>query len=395
MKLFDFCCPTKSKKTIDYISKWIDETDIELKQIHTDLSRLITNMNGIVAEDLAPIFDEYARNYDYSSVIPELNELSAVLETKATVPSGSVNIGDIVVFGANKSLVDSGTKLSDISGGGGTSIHSEGTGTAVNARASVFTDIDSDPGSANGGVIGLTVTDVNNQTKSCEIDVSNFDNLTKALSGGYANKDHSHSYIHDRLAQVTAEREGDQGEEYGVITLYVEDDAEHNDDAQIHIGNIGNLKRALNDPSTTPENTSDKLITSKAVYDALARIESKIPTHHIVVNLPKEVNGTSEEQSFAVQWIIGQHAFVLETDRNAKLHIDAEVHSSTPDGVVEESVAIDIPLIRNERVAVNVEDLLAAEASISVDSITLNFFTVVATEGALNDTPCLINVYSV
>ena len=56
----------------------------------------------------------------------------------------------------------------------------------------------------------------------------------------------------------------------------------------ISSSNVANLKRALLDPSSTPENDATKLITSKAVYDALLGKADRVPVLTVKV---ERVNG--------------------------------------------------------------------------------------------------------
>lgn len=59
------------------------------------------------------------------------------------------------------------------------------------------------------------------------------------------------------------------------ISMFVFENGYH-DEAQITLANIGNLKRALNDPDFGPAEDSDNLITSGAVYDALQEVKANI-----------------------------------------------------------------------------------------------------------------------
>lgn len=127
MSIFDLCCQPKAKKSLDYVLKWIDETDIELKQIHIDISRLNSivgdldkEIKDLITEDLGPIFDEYARNYDYSSVIPELTVLSGEITALSTAVENKVDTpltarsGRIAVWGEGKTLTEGSAAISDL-----------------------------------------------------------------------------------------------------------------------------------------------------------------------------------------------------------------------------------------------------------------------------------------
>ena len=91
----------------------------------------------------------------------------------------------------------------------------------------------------------------------------------------FAEDDHEHHYIadfsgSDNCGASVSVGEGEQG--VGGISLIVKGDGQSTDykRAEIDYSNIDNLNRALVTPSSTPENNTNKLITSKAVYDAIA-----------------------------------------------------------------------------------------------------------------------------
>lgn len=94
-------------------------------------------------------------------------------------------------------------------------------------------------------------------------------------SSDFAAAAHGHKEIRqtnsdDELALVsaTANEDGDLW-----INLSLREAGEQTKIAQITYDNIDNLKRALRDPSSTPEDDANKLITSKAVFDALQEAE--------------------------------------------------------------------------------------------------------------------------
>lgn len=73
---------------------------------------------------------------------------------------------------------------------------------------------------------------------------------------------HSHSAIMDTSS------ESNISIDEGIISIEIEGEGSGGK-TQINADNIGNLHRALATPSSTPENDATKLITSKAVYEAL------------------------------------------------------------------------------------------------------------------------------
>lgn len=273
MRIFDFCCQTKSKKTIDYISSWIDATEIELKQMHTDISKLSTSMSSIVTGELGPIFDAYAQTYDYSSVIPELSTLQTeiealgnALENKIDKPLTSTS-GNLVAFGSDNSIKDSGKSVSALE-----------RAIKVNnsyGKAEVSVDVDADP-EGNGGEIDITLKKGNNPDKYAIIDTDNIEYVKQVLNGDIAHENQIKKTTNDGHAAVTIDVDGDPIDGGGEIWFSVKrgNGSDLPKNASINPDNIENFSRALNEPSkVAPEGDStgaNKLITSKAVYDALA-----------------------------------------------------------------------------------------------------------------------------
>lgn len=89
----------------------------------------------------------------------------------------------------------------------------------------------------------------------------------------------------DGEASVTLDDDAELG---GEITISVKKGSASEKKATIYSDNIDNFNRALKTPSSSPENSADKLITSKAVYDALAKT---VPYYNGTV-LIKRVNDT-------------------------------------------------------------------------------------------------------
>lgn len=80
--------------------------------------------------------------------------------------------------------------------------------------------------------------------------------------GQFAPAGHSHSAIFDKST------ESNISIDEGVINIVIEGEGSGGE-TELNANNIGNLHRALATPSSMPENNAAKLITSKAVYDAL------------------------------------------------------------------------------------------------------------------------------
>lgn len=85
-------------------------------------------------------------------------------------------------------------------------------------------------------------------------------------------------------AYVEAMADTDNGK--AKVEIGIEDPEEEEFSRKVSItwGNIKNLIRALLNPSTTPENTNDKLITSKAVFTALSNKADTTHTHYNITN---------------------------------------------------------------------------------------------------------------
>ena len=90
---------------------------------------------------------------------------------------------------------------------------------------------------------------------------SEIDGLDAALTGKAA-VDHSHTNIHDGDNNSLSVGEG-----YVEIKL---DDGESGGELDLTVDNLPNLHRALSTPDATPTANSNKLVTSGAVYSALA-----------------------------------------------------------------------------------------------------------------------------
>lgn len=83
MNFFNLCCHSKSKKSLDYISDWIDKHSEDFKVLNNTVSSINawkTNLNT----DIIQIVKDAASEYDYSENIPQLITLSKEIENIKT-----------------------------------------------------------------------------------------------------------------------------------------------------------------------------------------------------------------------------------------------------------------------------------------------------------------------
>lgn len=114
---------------------------------------------------------------------------------------------------------------------------------------------------------GQKVVIVPNVPGATEGNLPNFDAEGNLQDSGkntesFAPAGHSHSVILDKSTESSVSIEG------GRISIFIQGEGSGGE-TEINANNIGNLHRALVIPSSIPENDATKLITSKAVYDAL------------------------------------------------------------------------------------------------------------------------------
>lgn len=151
-----------------------------------------------------------------------------------------------------------------------------------------------------------------------------------------------HNYISDFTGTNGAgasvkvgEREDEQA--VGEIELTVKGDGQGTGSKTIAIDydNIGNLDRALKDPSTTPENDATKLITSKAVYDALAKTvpyyNGTVLIKHVDDTIAYPVAGDDDVKNslLALYNAIPNNTYVL-----CRVILDNSDYSETPSDIV-------------------------------------------------------------
>lgn len=128
------------------------------------------------------------------------------------------------------------------------------------------------PSTGTGGEVDITADSISNLQRAISnpdaepTENSNALITSGAIYGALKDKISLRKTAGNERATIAVDADG----EGGTIELYVTNGSGQSNDSTIDSSNIGNLNRALRDPSTTPENDDTKLITSKAVYNAIA-----------------------------------------------------------------------------------------------------------------------------
>lgn len=232
MGLLDMCCPKKPKKSLDYVIKWVEDTDKTIKDLSDTVQELNKWKEDISKETLSPIFNEYAETYPWDNV-PAFNAKADKV--------GNVVVGHLASLDENGNLQDSGKKPADF---------------------------------------------VPNVSGATEGNLPKFDAGGNIQDSGKKAEDfalvgHSHSAILDTSTESSISIE------QGRISIFIQGEGSGGE-TQINANNIGNLHRALVTPSSTPENDATKLITSKAVYDA---ITTRAPYYGSTISIESDSNG--------------------------------------------------------------------------------------------------------
>ena len=232
MGLLDMCCPKKPKKSLDYIIKWVENTDKIIKDLSDTVQELNKWKEDISKETLGPIFNEYAKTYPWDNV-PAFN-------TKADKVKNVV-VGHLASLDENGNLQDSGKKPADF---------------------------------------------IPNVSGATEGNLPQFDAAGNIQDSGkkpadFALVGHSHSAILDTSTESRISIQE------GGINIFIQGEGSGGE-TDINANNIGNLHRALVTPSSIPENDATKLITSKAVYDA---ITTKAPYYGSTISIESDGNG--------------------------------------------------------------------------------------------------------
>ena len=232
MGLLDMCCPKKPKKSLDYIIKWVENTDKIIKDLSDTIQELNKWKEDISKETLGPIFNEYAETYPWDNV-PAFN-------TKADKVKNVV-VGHLASLDENGNLQDSGKKPADF---------------------------------------------IPNVSGATEGNLPQFDAAGNIQDSGkkpadFALVGHLHSAILDTSTESSI------SVQEGGINIFIQGEGSGGE-TDINANNIGNLHRALVTPSSIPENDATKLITSKAVYDA---ITTKAPYYGSTISIESDGNG--------------------------------------------------------------------------------------------------------
>ena len=232
MGLLDMCCPKKPKKSLDYIIKWVENTDKIIKDLSDTIQELNKWKEDISKETLGSIFNEYAETYPWDNV-PAFN-------TKADKVKNVV-VGHLASLDENGNLQDSGKKPADF---------------------------------------------IPNVSGATEGNLPQFDAAGNIQDSGkkpadFALVGHSHSAIFDTSTESRISIQE------GGINIFIQGEGSGGE-TDIDANNIGNLHRALVTPSSIPENDATKLITSKAVYDA---ITTKAPYYGSTISIDSDGNG--------------------------------------------------------------------------------------------------------
>ena len=201
----------------------------------------------------------------------------------------------------------------------GKTIHSIGIGTSDSTRKNAFEVMQDGSiyvyglGNYNGSALtnASTLQDICN-LKANKVVNATIDNFVSLGVNGnlqdsgkkaedFALVGHSHSAIMD------ANTESNISIDEGVITITIEGEGS-GVETRIEADNIGNFNRALATPSSTPENDATKLITSKAVYDALAEKMSTTPVDILIhrSNSSYPLQGVEESEQ-ALDSFIGHY----------------------------------------------------------------------------------------
>ena len=263
MGLLDMCCPKKPKKSLDYIIKWVENTDKIIKDLSDTVQELNKWKEDISKETLGPIFNEYAKTYPWDNV-PAFN-------TKADKVKNVV-VGHLASLDENGNLQDSGKKPADfipnVSGA------TEGNLPQFNAAGNIQ-DSGKKPADFIPNVSGATEGNLPQFDAAGNIQDSGKKPADFALVG------HSHSAILDTSTESRISIQE------GGINIFIQGEGSGGE-TDIDANNIGNLHRALVTPSSIPENDATKLITSKAVYDA---ITTKAPYYGSTISIESDGNG--------------------------------------------------------------------------------------------------------
>lgn len=144
----------------------------------------------------------------------------------------------------------------------------------------------------------------------------------------FAPAGHSHSAILDTSTESSISIEE------GRISILIDGESSGGE-TEINANNIGNLHRALVTPSSIPENDAKKLITSKAVYDALSARAPYYDGEIIIrrlddpIQYPFDWSSDVKNKVIALYNAIPKNTYVL-----CRVTLDNRDHSGSEDEIV-------------------------------------------------------------
>ena len=286
MDILNMCCPKKPKMSLDYIIKWIETEDKNIRTIEESLSNLTTAVQVLTAwkeqieeDDLKTLFDTYAEEYDWSQV-PVIGDIqSDVLELQQDLSSLETDVDsrldarlekpNMCILG-NVPVWTSGNEL-------------DGTGKAIE---------------------GSTPSE----------------DSEKLITSGavYAG---IHSYVPAGISNAGYGVSVDEDGEFHIGSDYVVIDVDGGE-AAINSENIDNLNRALQAPDSVPTKNNDNLITSNGVYNGLQDRPSRKEmgrTVNAMLMLVKSSYPTSFQGQIAHSIYNFQEYIETYTDANGRL----------------------------------------------------------------------------
>ena len=259
MSLFS-CCPKKPKKSLDYVIKWIEDTDKTIKEL--------TIWKDTINENISELVTEAIEDYDWSNLPVEALSKKADKVENATP-------GHLAALDSNGNLVDSGADIDAVIEEGNTDLVPSGT--IYNALQ---------------GKVDKVASAINGHFASLDVNGNLVDSGKKPADFAYA--DHSHNIIRygksgEAGAQVgTQATTSDGGKAYVSVSKWI-DGVLKLKQVFIQYDNADNLNRAISDPvkSTDASTTYDdsKLITSGAVKASIDEVSLSLSGKENIIPL--------------------------------------------------------------------------------------------------------------
>lgn len=327
------CCPKKPKMTLDYVIKWVEETDKTLKEV-------VAWKQEIEEDDLKSLFDEYASSYPWGEV-PAFDAKADKVENATT--------GDFAALNGAGNITDSGYKASSFAPA--THYHTL-LRLASQREPSEYNQIALGE-QEQQGVISIRLYDasVDDSVFSDVITASQLNNIfypaTAPVQGnqklitssavftalqGKADSEHYHSTITNQASGGrVALFEVDATSKTAILEL---NDGTIYKSAEINMNNIDNLNRALETPATQPASGSNKLITSGAVYNYIPRAISNAGY------------GVSADEDGEIS--IGSDYVVISVDGGGEAEINSENIANLNRALTDPVKASDLQPVYND-----------------------------------------------